>query len=133
MNKQFLACVLAAAMTAGALAGCSGASKSGAAAGGTAASKVSAGGAESQGGEAKTGENITLTLWHIENDAKRQEVVKRCIERFEASHPNVKVEQVPMENDPYKTKLTTAMAAGHQAARDMLAMFAHNTASQVAM
>lgn len=114
MNRQFLACVLAAAMTAGALAGCSGASKSGAAAGGTAASTVSAGGAESQGGEAKTGENITLTLWHIENDAKRQEVVKRCIERFEASHPNVKVEQVPMENDPYKTKLTTAMAAGQE-------------------
>ena len=39
--------------------------------------------------------DITLTLWHIENDAKRLEVVKRCIERFEASHPNVKVEQVP--------------------------------------
>lgn len=60
----------------------------------------------------KSDEKITLTLWHIENDAKRLEVMERCIARFEAENTNVKVEHVPMENDPYKTKLSTVMAAG---------------------
>lgn len=59
-------------------------------------------------------EKITLTLWHVENDAKRMEVVERCIERFEKDHPNIKVDHVPMENDPYKTKINAAMAAGEE-------------------
>jgi len=60
----------------------------------------------------KSDEKITLTLWHIENDTIRLGVVERCIARFEAANPNVKVEHVPMENDPYKTKINTVMASG---------------------
>ena len=62
--------------------------------------------------ETKSDEEITLTLWHIENDAIRLQVMERCIARFQESYPNVKVEAVAMENDPYKTKLNTVMAAG---------------------
>ena len=102
-------------MMAGTLAGCGGSAQEPET---TAAQDKSRESAAADGQDKKNQKDgngdITLTLWHIENDAKRLEVVKRCIERFEASHPNVKVEQVPMENDPYKTKLTTAMAAGEE-------------------
>ena len=115
MKKQLLACILAASMMAGTLAGCGGSAQE---PGTTAAQDKSRESAAADGQDKKNQKDgngdITLTLWHIENDAKRLEVVKRCIERFEASHPNIKVEQVPMENDPYKTKLTTAMAAGEE-------------------
>jgi len=73
-------------------------------------------GGNAGGGNASSGndDTITLTIWHIENDTVRQEVVKNAIARFEAENKHIKVEQIPMENDPYKTSLATAMAAGQE-------------------
>lgn len=59
-------------------------------------------------------EEIELTVWHISNDEKRHSVTKNAIDRFMDENPHIKVIDVPNENDPYKTKLSTAMAAGEE-------------------
>ena len=61
-----------------------------------------------------TDEEITLTVWHIAIDENRHQAVKNAIARFEEKYPNIHVEEVANENDPYKTKLATAMAAGEE-------------------
>ena len=61
-----------------------------------------------------TTDNIVLEIWHISIDEKRHQSVKNAIARFEEKYPNIKVQDVPLENDPYKTKLATAMAAGEE-------------------
>ena len=116
MKRRILALLLAAAMVTTLLAGCG--SKEPAtdapAAEEPAAEEPAAEEPAAEEPAAASGEEVKLTIWHIENDEARQEVVKKSIERFEAANPNVKVEQIPMENDPYKTKLSTAMAAGQE-------------------
>lgn len=63
---------------------------------------------------ANTGkEEITLTLWHIGTDTTRHAAIKAAIGRYETTHPNVKVVEQAIENDPYKTKLKTAMGGGN--------------------
>ena len=62
-------------------------------------------------------EPVTITFWHIYGpemggaNAWFNEMVKQ----FEASNPNVKVKMEVFANDPYKTKLPTAIAAGEAA------------------
>jgi raffinose/stachyose/melibiose transport system substrate-binding protein len=58
-------------------------------------------------------EQITLTVWHIGTDATRHASIQNAVKRFEATHPNVKVVEQAIENDPYKTKLKTAIGAGN--------------------
>lgn len=71
---------------------------------------LSAGG--SAEGPAKV-EQKTLTVWHIGVDSTRQATMKSAIARYEAANPGVKVIEQAIENDPYKTKLKTAMGAGN--------------------
>jgi len=61
-----------------------------------------------------TKEEISLSVWHIATDAKRREAVQRAIKRFEDRYPNIDVVETAVENDPYKTKLSTAMAANQE-------------------
>lgn len=128
MKKKGLALVLAAAMTAS-LAGCGGGSSTPetTAAATTAAAaqettaeeaKEDAGAdaaeAPAEGGAELTKDDITLTVWHIAIDETRHQTVTNAINRFMEKYPNIKVVDVPNENDPYKTKLATAMAAGEE-------------------
>lgn len=62
---------------------------------------------------AAKGEKITLNVWHIGVDATRHETITNAIARYEAANPNVKVVEQAIENDPYKTKLKTAMGGGN--------------------
>lgn len=62
----------------------------------------------------ETSEKVTLTVWHIGLDARRHEVIKNAVARFEEKNPNIDVMEMGFENDPYKTKLATAMAAGEE-------------------
>ncbi len=57
-------------------------------------------------------EEITLTLWSIatESDAFHP-AYKKAIEEFEASHPGIKIVHETFENESYKTKIKTAVAA----------------------
>ncbi len=126
MKKKILAMITALAMITGSLAGCGAASQESAApaAQDTAkeASVQEAAPAETVAAEAEaeadgpalTTDDITLTVWHIAIDEKRHECVKNAIARFEEKYPNIHVEEVANENDPYKTKLATAMAAGEE-------------------
>ena len=47
-------------------------------------------------------------------DEKRHQAVTNAIDRFMEQYPNIKVVDVAQENDPYKTKLATSMAAGEE-------------------
>ncbi len=62
--------------------------------------------------EAPEGEQITLTLWSIatESDNYYQPYLK-AIADYEEAHPNVKIEYETFENESYKTKLKSAVAA----------------------
>ncbi|MCI8950772.1 MAG: extracellular solute-binding protein [Lachnospiraceae bacterium] len=125
MKKRSLALLLAAAMTAG-LVGCSGGGTTESTAATTAATVETTAAPAAEGeekadaGEAAgdnaglTTDEITLTVWHIAIDETRHQTVTNAINRFMEKYPNIKVVDVPNENDPYKTKLATAMAAGEE-------------------
>ncbi len=59
-----------------------------------------------------TEEEVTLTLWSIatESDAFHNSYLK-AIEEYEANHPGVKINFETFENESYKTKLKSAVAA----------------------
>ncbi|WP_347548530.1 extracellular solute-binding protein [Pseudalkalibacillus hwajinpoensis] len=58
------------------------------------------------------GDKKELTVWHIET-AVAEVALDEAIQRFEEEHPDVKVNLVRQENDPYKTKLAVAMGGGN--------------------
>ncbi len=125
MKKRSLALLLAAAMVTG-LTACGGGSETTAAeTTKAAAAETTAAPAEGEKSDAPAegeksdapaadGEEITLTVWHIAIDETRHQTVTNAMNRFMEKYPNVKVVDVPNENDPYKTKLATAMAAGEE-------------------
>jgi len=60
---------------------------------------------------AKPGEK-KITFWHIGSDEGSQKLIQDSVDRFIAANPDVQVEVVPLQNDPFKTKLKVAMGAG---------------------
>ena len=58
-----------------------------------------------------TDDKKALTLWHISTGGAK-DTIENAVARFEENNPNVKVEVVQQENDPYKTKLSVAMGGG---------------------
>ena len=126
MKKRSLALLLAAAMVTGLTAcGGGGSETTGAETTKAAAAETTAAPAEGEKSDAPAegeksdapaadGEEITLTVWHIAIDETRHQTVTNAMNRFMEKYPNVKVVDVPNENDPYKTKLATAMAAGEE-------------------
>lgn len=60
-------------------------------------------------------QDATLTLWHIHTaEGAAQNTIKDAIRRFEADHPNVRIDEVPIINDEYKTKLMISMGANDE-------------------
>ena len=129
MKKRSLgALLLTASIVMGTLAGCSGGAEETTAAATTAAATEAAAeeteaaadteAADASGEEGASAEltkdEITLTVWHIAIDEKRHQTVTNAMNRFMEKYPNIKVVDVVNENDPYKTKLSTAMAAGEE-------------------
>lgn len=92
MKRKIVSLVLCAAMIAASLAGC----------------KSGGNGKQS---DAKGG-NKTLTVWSIatESDAFHPAYVK-AIKDFEKNHPGVKIKFETFENESYKTKIKSAVAA----------------------
>nr|WP_018922988.1 extracellular solute-binding protein [Salsuginibacillus kocurii] len=63
-------------------------------------------------GEASGGDGEKeLTLWHIETGYGEEEI-EAAVERFEEENPDVSVEVVQHENDPYKTNFNVAVGGG---------------------
>ena len=57
-------------------------------------------------------QDVKITFWHIQNTGTGPEMIQQAVDRYMADNPGVTVEVVPMQNDPYKTRIRTAMGAG---------------------
>jgi raffinose/stachyose/melibiose transport system substrate-binding protein len=57
-------------------------------------------------------QDTTITFWHIQSTAGGPELIQAAVDRYMADNPGVAVEVVPMQNDPYKTRIRTSMGAG---------------------
>ncbi|MFA9379434.1 MAG: extracellular solute-binding protein [Acetanaerobacterium sp.] len=56
-------------------------------------------------------EKITLSYWHIMTDGPGKPMIKGIIDTWNTENPNVQIEASVTLNDPYKTKIKTAIAA----------------------
>ncbi len=70
----------------------------------------------SSGGSSSTSTNsssssgkVTLTWWNNANTQPLLGVFQNVIKQFEAAHPNVTIQNVPMQNELFKTKITPAL------------------------
>src|SRR5262245_55556381 len=57
-------------------------------------------------------EKVTITWWHINTADKEQANWQAIADAYMADRPNVTIEITVLENDAFKTRLTTAMQAG---------------------
>lgn len=57
-------------------------------------------------------EEKVITFWHIQSTGTGPEMIQLAVDRYMEDNPDVVVEVVPMQNDPYKTRIRTAMGAG---------------------
>jgi raffinose/stachyose/melibiose transport system substrate-binding protein len=69
--------------------------------------------AEQPAQEAVASAEISIDIWHIQSTGNGPKLIQDAVDRFTAANPNVKVENVPLQNDPYKTKIKVAMGAGN--------------------
>ena len=66
------------------------------------------GGSSSSGGSSANGK-VTLTWWNNANIQPLLGVFNNVIKGYEAAHPNVTIQNVPMQNEQFKTKVTPAL------------------------
>jgi len=52
---------------------------------------------------------VTLTWWNNANTQPLLGVFQNVIKTFEASHPNITITNVPLQNEQFKTKITPAL------------------------
>ncbi|HEX5201477.1 extracellular solute-binding protein [Paractinoplanes rhizophilus] len=60
----------------------------------------------------KSGSTKKIRWWHIANTDPMLSAWAQMARQFEATHPGVKFEITPLENEAFKTKLTTVIQAG---------------------
>ncbi|MCI9152523.1 extracellular solute-binding protein [Lachnospiraceae bacterium] len=80
----------------------------------TACGNSSSGEAEKGESDSDTDEQIELTLGHIYVDASNGQTVawEKALNEYRELHPNVTIKEDKADNDAYKTKLKTTLAAG---------------------
>ena len=61
--------------------------------------------------ESKSGEKV-ITFWHLDTQQYQIDAWRTIADRFEASHPGVKIEITVLENEAFKQKLATVMQSG---------------------
>jgi len=62
--------------------------------------------------EATTGDKVTIKWWHITTGESNKAVFQKLADEYMAAHPNVTIEITVLENEAFKTKLTTVMQSG---------------------
>jgi raffinose/stachyose/melibiose transport system substrate-binding protein len=63
--------------------------------------------------EASTdGEKVTVTWWHISTGDTHKALFQKFADDYMAANPNVNIEIQVLENEAFKTKLTTVMQSG---------------------
>ena len=77
----------------------------------TAAAACSSGGSSGtpSNGGGSSASKVTLTWWNNANTQPLLGVFNGIITSFEASHPNITIQNVPMQNELFKTKITPAL------------------------
>jgi raffinose/stachyose/melibiose transport system substrate-binding protein len=55
----------------------------------------------------------SISLWHIQVNDPFPKIIQDGVDRFMADNPGISVEVVPLQNDPYKTKIKVALGAGN--------------------
>ncbi len=94
MRKKFLATALVISLMASTvLTGCGGDKKS------------------SKSNDSKD-DTVTIQFMHQQVEQERQDVVSKIIEDFEKDNPNIKIEQMPIGEDDYDSKITALGGSG---------------------
>lgn len=57
-------------------------------------------------------DKVTVTWWHISTAEEHKALWQKLADEYMAEHPNVTVEITVLENEAFKTKLTTVMQSG---------------------
>jgi len=57
-------------------------------------------------------EKVVVTWWHISTAEEHKAVWQKLADEYMAAHPNVTIEITVLENEAFKTKLTTVMQSG---------------------
>jgi raffinose/stachyose/melibiose transport system substrate-binding protein len=68
--------------------------------------------AEPAAEEPATEETVTVTWWHISTAEEHKALWQKLADEYMAAHPNVNIEITVLENEAFKTKLTTVMQSG---------------------
>ena len=55
---------------------------------------------------------VTINWWHITTADNQKAVWQKLADEYMAAHPNVKIEITVLENEAFKTKMTTTMQSG---------------------
>ena len=97
LRRRAIAAVVAAAATSLVLAACS--------SGGSSSTSAN-------GGSSSASSKATLTWWNNANTQPLLGVFQNIIKSFEATHPNITITNVPMQNELFKTKVTPALRSG---------------------
>jgi raffinose/stachyose/melibiose transport system substrate-binding protein len=61
------------------------------------------------GSSSASSAKVTLTWWNNANTQPLLGVFQNVIKTFEASHPNITITNVPLQNEQFKTKITPAL------------------------
>jgi raffinose/stachyose/melibiose transport system substrate-binding protein len=61
---------------------------------------------------AEGADKVTVTWWHISTAEEHKAVWQKLADEYMAAHPNVNIEITVLENEAFKTKLTTVMQSG---------------------
>jgi raffinose/stachyose/melibiose transport system substrate-binding protein len=62
--------------------------------------------------EAPAAAPVTITWWHISTADAHKALFQKFADEYTAAHPNVTIEIQVLENEAFKTKLTTVMQSG---------------------
>jgi len=57
-------------------------------------------------------QKVTITWWHISTADNHKALFQKFADDYMAAHPNVTIEITVLENEAFKTKLTTVMQSG---------------------
>src|SRR3954447_8216782 len=73
---------------------------------------AAAGGSDSGSNDTSASKPVTVEWWHIANNEPLKSIWKDAADQYMAAHPNVKIKITVLENEAFKSKLTTTMQGG---------------------
>ena len=103
-SKRACAAVALAVATATAVAACSSGSSS---------TSTTTGASSSSGASASTTAKVTLTWWNNATAQPLLGVWQSVIKSFEATHQNITIQNVPIQNEQFSTKIPAALQSGN--------------------